>query len=432
MAATARASAVDATRRSHSRQLEPGWRQGSTLTLALPCPVVRVVFYTHTAYFEPALGLIQALSRLAELHVLLEVSPAAWRLAAFDVSRQDLPSGIVAADPVLRHHFRANVRRYWQDAVSFHLVVHNARKFFHPSSWRVSHEVIRFVRKLGPTVLHVDSAPLRLGLVVPEWPAVPVVLSEHDPELHSGEHDWRTHLARWLSYRRVDRFIVHNHALREAFSRRYRIPEGRIAVVRLGTYDLFRELLAQPGAADDRTVLFFGRLSHYKGLDVLYQAAPDVASRVPGVRFVVAGRPVAGYHLPPPPVLANGARLEVVSQYISNARLAELFDQATVVVCPYTDASQSGVVLTAYAFNTPVIATAIGGLPEYVRDGETGLLVPAGDAAALGEALVKVLTQPSLRAQLADGLRARRTDVLDWGRAARETLAVYASISSNR
>ena len=90
----------------------------------------------------------------------------------------------------------------------------------------------------------------------------------------------------------------------------------------------------------DRTVLFFGRQSPYKGIEVLYDAAQRVAERIPDVRFVIAGKPQGNYSAPPP-ALKHGGHVELIDDYISNARLAELFQLATVVACPYRDATQT-------------------------------------------------------------------------------------------
>src|SRR6185369_16016966 len=105
-----------------------------------------------------------------------------------------------------------------------------------------------------------------------------------------------------------------------------------------------RQISAQP------SVLFFGRLSAYKGLDVLYAALPAIAERVPDVRVVIAGRPGPGFVAPPLPMLPDTA--EVVTHFgpIDALLLRCLFEEASVVVLPYVEASQSGVAQTAYAF----------------------------------------------------------------------------------
>jgi glycosyltransferase involved in cell wall biosynthesis len=394
---------------------------------------VRVVLYTHTAYFEPALGLIRTLSQHVELHVLLEVSPRAWQLAGFDVHRMAVQSGVVEGDALLAGAFPPAVRGYWAQARSFHLVVHNARRFYAPGSWAVTRAALRFIRGVSPDVVHLDSAPLRLSLMSPVWPAVPLVLSEHDPRPHRGESDWRVELARRLTYGRVGHFILHAAAGRHVFQQRYKVPKERVTVVPLAANDVMRAWLGAPVKPDDRTVLFFGRLSPYKGLEVLFAAMERVTEWVPGVRLIVAGRPVGGYRLQHLPRLSRGGQLELIEDHVSNAHLVDLCQRATVVACPYVEASQSAVVLTAFALGTPVVASAVGGLPEYVDDGETGLLVPPGDADALARALTRVLEDATLRGRLRAGIARGQQGHLGWSRSARMTLEVYeAALASRR
>src|SRR5215831_26903 len=389
---------------------------------------LRLVYYTYPAVLAPALSLTHELSKHAECHLLLEVSPSAWKIEMFDVDPRSVPSGIVEADPILSRAFPAGLRKWWCGLASFKLVVHPASKSLHPASWRLSRAVTRSVRELAPDLVHFDDVSRRMVLALPSLGRIPVVLSLHDPTFHSGEGSWRGDLFRRLMLRRANHVILHNDLLKLVFCRRYRLSPTRVHSVHLGVYDLLREWVCEPIVEEDRTVLMFGRLSPYKGLDVLYRAAPRIAERVPGVRFVVAGQPVPGYVPPPPPRLPNDGQIEVLTEYISNTKLARLFQRATVIACPYRDATQSGVALTGYAFGKPIVATRTGGLPEYVRDGETGLLVAPGDAEALGDALVRVLLDPQLKAGLQAGITSLRRDSLTWERAARQTLDAYDEV----
>jgi glycosyltransferase involved in cell wall biosynthesis len=391
---------------------------------------LRVIYYTHSAFWEPALSLVRELSQRAEVHLLVELAPSAWTTGAFDVPRRELRPGLVAADEVMAGAVPPEVRAYWQHTASFHLVVHGSRRSFHPASWRRSREVLRFARAVGADVVHVDdvdvSPRLALGLLR-RWD-IPIVLNVHDPEPHSGERGWRKTVARSVAYRQASRFILHNGAQRAEFLRRYGLPPERVSVVGLGAYDILRAWADPDATAGRPAVLFFGRISPYKGLDVLYAAAAAVAESVPAVRFVIAGKPISGYDPPKAPALPPPATLEVISTYIDNRTLARLLRDAAVVVCPYTDATQSGVVLTAYGFDTPVVASAVGGLPEYVADGRTGLLVPPNDPAALAAALIRLLGSGELLARLSAGIRARKADELSWSRAAARVVELYDAL----
>ena len=383
-----------------------------------PC----VVLYTHSAVLAPALSLAHALSRGADCHLLLELGPSAWQMELLDSVPERSWSGIIPAEPVIGHAFPEAVRAMWRSLASFHLVSHDTTRAIHPSSWRLSRRVARFIRSLQPDVVHFDDVSKRMLPALPGLNGVPVVLSLHDPTFHAGEVSWRGDLVRRMLLRRAQRVILHNRALLDPFRARYRVAPERISIVRLGVYRLARAWSAGSVCDDASNVLFFGRLSAYKGLDVLYEAMPAVAQRVPNAQFTIAGQAVNGYQLPRPP---QRVRLEVCRRYIPNGEAARLFERSSVVVCPYREATQSGVALTAYAFEKPVVPSAAGGLPEYVHPGETGLLAPPGDAAALADALVDVLSDADLRHRLSAGIRRLGHSDLNWSRAAEDTLAVY-------
>ncbi len=394
---------------------------------------MRVLYYTHPALFEPALCLVRELSRTIDVHLVLEVSPGAWRSAGFDLDARPLPPGLIRADDVLRDAFPNGVRSFWESATSFHLAVHPHRRSLHPSSWQISRSVLEFAREIGARILHIDDVDVspRLAIALPGSSGQPTIVTVHDPVPHTGEHNWRKRLARALAYPRARRFILHNAALRDAFARRYRIAESNVDVARLGAYDICREWRPVSTQPATPIVLFFGRLSPYKGLDVFYDAARLVARRMPGVRFVVAGRAVSGYT---PPVLCDlpGSEIDVRARYISNEETASLFANATVAVCPYRDATQSGVVLTAFAFGVPVVASNAGGLPEYVTHEETGLVVPAGDATATADAIWRLLRDPAYRATLSRNIAAARDARLGWRRAADVISNAYDRVRPSR
>jgi len=256
-------------------------------------------------------------------------------------------------------------------------------------------------------------------------------MSIHDPEPHAGRTNWREAVAERLTYPYANRTIIFNRSLKRQFCLQYRLSDEEVDVVRLGIYDIFREWTMDGATDDGRTVLFFGRLSAYKGLDVFYEAATQVAERIPGVHFIVAGRASHSYDPPRPPTLPRGCRIEVIDRYITNTHLAWIFRRASAVACPYVQATQSGVILTSYAFGKPVVATRVGGLPEYVKDGVTGILIPPGDSEALACALVELLGNEHLRRRLVSGIEGlRRTGDLCWHRSADQLLASYTTAAA--
>lgn len=136
-------------------------------------------------------------------------------------------------------------------------------------------------------------------------------------------------------------------------------------------------------------VLFFGLVRAYKGLDVLLQSVARARQRVP-VTLVVAGefyQDRAPYDALVHELGLDGA-VRIHDHYIANESVETYFRAADLVVLPYRSATQSGIAQIALSFERPVVVTRTGGLPEAVREGETGYVVPPGDAVALGDALV--------------------------------------------
>ena len=130
----------------------------------------------------------------------------------------------------------------------------------------------------------------------------------------------------------------------------------------------------------------------YKGVDLLLDALSRLEAAGPPWRAIVAGewyvdRASADARVARPPL---AGRVHIVDRYVPDDEAAELFAACDVVVLPYRDATQSGVVPLAWAHGRPVVTTAVGGLPDAVEDGATGLLVAPGDPAALAEALERI------------------------------------------
>lgn len=140
-------------------------------------------------------------------------------------------------------------------------------------------------------------------------------------------------------------------------------------------------------------LLFFGTIREYKGLDVLIDALPRVAASDPGVSLTIAGEPFIAVENLKQRATQTGVadRIEWKLGYVSDPEVARLLGQCDLVVLPYRNATQSGVVPLAYEFDIPVVATRVGGLEEVVIPGETGYLVPPDDPGALAEAILQFL-----------------------------------------
>jgi glycosyltransferase involved in cell wall biosynthesis len=118
-----------------------------------------------------------------------------------------------------------------------------------------------------------------------------------------------------------------------------------------------------------------------------------------------------------------------VTRFVSDLELAACFRRADVVVLPYREIEQSGVLATALAFATPLLVSDVGGFRE-VADAGAARLVPPGDVPALHAALIELLADPPARERLADAARTLAAGACSWRAAAEQTATLYESLLS--
>jgi glycosyltransferase involved in cell wall biosynthesis len=280
-------------------------------------------------------------------------------------------------------------------------------------------EVWRTRRELGrwaPDVVHIQDSlthDMRLA-VAGGYPWRRYALTVHDPAPHPGDAQpsFRIRAVRRSLRRGADLVFVHSPVLAEELAAAGDL-RGAAEVVPHG----FGEVEATP-LPERPSLLFFGRITHYKGLDTLLDAMPAVWADLPATTLTVAG----SGEVPEHPVLAD-PRVTLRSEHVPEAAVPALFAATTCVVLPYRQASQSGVGSEAKQYGRPLIATTVGGLPDLLGEDE-GRLVPPEDPAALAAAIVEVVGTPGLAAKL--GARAAASvGGAGWGKVAELTLAAY-------
>ena len=281
-----------------------------------------------------------------------------------------------------------------------------------PTAWRARRAAMGF----APNVVHLqDSVVDDVRLIAASPPSRSrLAMTVHDPSPHPGDtirSRWKRALRRRL-IRSASLVFVHGDALRDELIECER-PRGAGAGVPHGVDEPRPRPLPQ-----EPSLLFFGRLSFYKGLDTLLDAMPAVWASAPEVRLVVAGSGPLLDH----PVLSD-ARVTLRHGHVPEQELPDLFERSTCVVLPYRQASQSGVGSLAKAHGRAIVASSVGALPELVSP-DLGRLVPPEDPGALADAVLEVVTDRG-RAQAMGQAAARSGAGASWSDVAELTLEAY-------
>jgi glycosyltransferase involved in cell wall biosynthesis len=234
--------------------------------------------------------------------------------------------------------------------------------------------------------------------------SVPFVTTVHDVELHPGD----TATAKVPRHsitalvKRSTAIVVHGRNLRAHAARLWPEKAGRCFVFPHPPLRFYKEIadqIAEPKRDDGVfRLLFFGRIYDYKGVRYLLEAArsvQEVSSCNLDLVIAGGGRGFAAYRH-----LASDLRcLRVYDEYIPAQMAARLFAGADAVVLPYIEGSQSGVLMLAMAFRLPVISTDAGEIGDTVRETGMGMVVPPRDSASLAAAIVRLASDPELRAR---------------------------------
>ena len=211
------------------------------------------------------------------------------------------------------------------------------------------------------------------------------------------------------------------------------IDPGRVHVIPHGAFEHLTRVPDEAPLPDEMAgvegpvVLFFGLLRPYKGIDVLLEAFREIDD----AELWIAGMPRM-----PLDSLREGARrtpgmVRIVPRFVPDREIAAYFRRADLVVLPYREIEQSGVLYTALAFGKPIVLSEVGGFAELAAEG-AARAVPPGDPVALRAAIRELLADDAERERLAAGARAEAAGPHSWDEAARRTLALYRELLAER
>jgi D-inositol-3-phosphate glycosyltransferase len=246
-----------------------------------------------------------------------------------------------------------------------------------------------------------------------------------------------------IQYRLAHHIFVHTDKMKGELVDDFGMQAARVTVIPFGINNSVRNSDLTPSEAKQRlgigqseaTILFFGRITPYKGLEYLIEAFRRVQSRSKRYRLIVAGRPDncdAYWTALREALHADNQNGEVVLRagYIPDDETEIYFKAADVLVLPYRDIYQSGVLFLGHSFGLPVIAADVGSLKDDIVDGMTGFVFRPEDADDLAKALERYFAS-----DLYGSLNSRRQEIRDyaagrhsWDVVGDKTMNIYAGL----
>lgn len=253
------------------------------------------------------------------------------------------------------------------------------------------------------------------------------LLVVHDAVPHPGERYLLRQALLAREIKAADAIVALTDSVRELVCKVHQYPVERTRVIPHGAFAYFRatEARAFP-AARPFHLLFFGRLLPYKGLPMLLIAYRELVKTYPNVALTIAG---PGDYSPYRRLTQDLPNVRIDNRWIPEEEIGAFFERSDLVVAPYIEASQSGVVVTAYAAALPVLATPVGGLSEQVRHEQTGLVADVVSSQALLNGITRFIQDSALYERCSEGALREAETRLAWPAIAENFARVIQEVS---
>ena len=273
-----------------------------------------------------------------------------------------------------------------------------------------------------------------LGVLLSRIYGLKVVATIHDVE--SFKPGLTSATLHTITYYLCSRLIVHNKVSFDELVKKSGVSGEMVHIIPHGSYlglvppaiprDKARSALGL--SLDSKVILFFGQIKEVKGLEVLIEAFGRSHQSLTPVTLVIAGK-VWKDSFSKYQDLINQYNINHICslhiKYIPDNELSTFYSAADIVVLPYHRIYQSGVLLMAMSYGTPVLATNLLGMSEIITDDKNGFLFQVGDAEDLGKSLIRVLNNKSLLDNVAQKAELDMMTKFGWDGVARKTIEVY-------
>lgn len=334
---------------------------------------ISVAYYTSTNFLDIAIETIQCIKNEVNLHLFIEITKHSQHSTIVNVSCLDHLEFIEKPEKIFTHDQLNILKKYFDGLSSIQFVVYKNKRTFSINTMLSGLRLSKYFKLLKLDVIHFDTISLRAFGLYPYLLRKRIVITLHDAKPHSGENSWKEWLLTILYYRLAKHYIFYSDYSMNEFKKQHINKSIVTKSISLQPYSYYKSIQTLI-TSKEHYILFFGRLSYYKGIDILIEAIPHVLSKFPNFSFYIIGKKTADFEINIEILTKYKKSIQIIKQYIPSDQLVQYIKDSDFIVCPYRDASQSGVLMTAVALGKMTIASNVGAFKEYISDNFDGLL----------------------------------------------------------
>ncbi|OAQ42052.1 hypothetical protein A5893_02755 [Pedobacter psychrophilus] len=359
--------------------------------------MLQVNYITRPWFFDISVEFIRELKQRVNLNVILIIAPAtASYLGLSDQEAKRYLNKTLKLEDVLKGENYQRLYPYFEGAnVLCKFEEHNESSIKNAFGWSKLLFSNKNIYKADYTIIE--------SLSFADWYFLFRIRNKklfyiiHDPVAHTGEERGRIDTLNKLYFPYIDKFITYSHFSAKIFSQNFPLYKEKLEIFKMPIYTSLNIGKQKAYEVKKRKkVVFFGRISPYKGAELFYDAAIQLAIDYVDTDFIIAGKAIEGYN---PDFLNYNPYQNIIikNRFIDLEELHEIMSDADLCVLPYLDATQSGVIMTAYAFGLPVLVSDCEGLLEYCFDKEN-FSFSNGDIDDLRNKMEILISSPDLLA----------------------------------
>ena len=271
----------------------------------------------------------------------------------------------------------------------------------------------RQINKFNPDWIYIPMLSLWAGMILPfVKKKTKIITTIHDVSQHLGEYDSFTEKIYKYVITRSEKLITLTKDFIPLIAQKYGKDNVDICWIKHANFNYYRPNTYNAKTHITNKILFFGRIHKYKGVSVLLDSMKLIHQSNPEIKLRIAGN---GNLSDEDVKMINDLNdnVELINRWISNDEMYQFFEDIDIVIVPYIEASQSGIIMLSYTFGKPMIVTNVGGLPEQV-DSSVGVVIPSNDSDSLSNAVLEFYKTPEKILSMGDNAYTKAVTDFSW------------------